>query len=102
MTTSMQQIVGRTYPPELGGTALRPVVDELMGVPYENPNYALEGYNEQGHFNMSTAQLLFGQGKTNLGELIVLQQLLRDNFYTSVLAPIQVRLTIVHFALLFC
>jgi hypothetical protein len=39
---------------------------------------------------MSLPQLLFGEAKTNLGEMIVLQQLLRDNFYTTVLAPIEV------------
>ena len=90
MTSSMQQIVQHTMPPELGGTPLRPLVDELMGVPYSNPHYSIEGGDEQTHFVESTAQLLFGRNKTNLGELIVVQQLLRDNFYTSTLAPIQV------------
>lgn len=39
---------------------------------------------------MSVNQLMFGENKTNLGELVVLQQLLRDNFYTTVFAPIEV------------
>jgi hypothetical protein len=59
-------------------------------VPYADPNYPLAGYYEAGQYKMSLPQLLFGEAKTNLGEMIVLQQLLRDNFYTTVLAPIEV------------
>ncbi len=57
-------------------------------MPVQNPHYALEGFNDQSKFVQSLPELLFGANKTNLGTKIVQQQLLADEFYVGVFAPV--------------
>lgn len=87
-TISGPQTVALSNPPALGTNDLRGFVDEIFGVPYQQPAYSLEGFSEQTKFVQSLPELLFGVNKTNLGTRVITQQLLADNFYVQVLAPI--------------
>ncbi len=88
-TVSIQHTTALANPPPLGTTELRAFADEVFGVPYANPNYALDGYfNEQTKYVMSMPELLFGENRTNLGTQIISRQLMADEWLLTDFAPI--------------
>lgn len=83
------QTAARQTPPAMAVQDRLSFVKEIFGEPVFNTDYATQGgLNEQNIFVESLVQLMMGENRTNLGSQIVHQQLVADNFWVTVLAPI--------------